>query len=146
MTVLDAYAVIAVLLGEPASREVERLLRKETDRPKLSAVNLAEIVDVLVRVAKRSPDQVRDRLEWLEAGGLAIVAADGAIGSVAGDMRTRRYHRVRCPLSLADCFALATAATLNDRLATADPALAAAATTEGVELIGLPDSRGRRPG
>ena len=41
--------------------------------------------------------------------------------------------------------ALATAMSLGEPLATSDPPLAAAARAEGVMVIGLPDTKGRRP-
>jgi predicted nucleic acid-binding protein len=45
---------------------------------------------------------------------------------------------------MADCVALATAIALDQRLATSDPALLAAAAEEGCRVIALPDSQGRR--
>jgi predicted nucleic acid-binding protein len=48
-------------------------------------------------------------------------------------------------LSLADCFLLATASRLGAAVATSDPAVAATARAESLELVGLPDSAGRRP-
>jgi hypothetical protein len=48
-------------------------------------------------------------------------------------------------LSMADCAALAVAAALDEPLMTSDPPLAAAARSEGVLVIPLPDSEGRFP-
>jgi predicted nucleic acid-binding protein len=137
--------VIAYVLDEPAAASVGELLRGAESRPRISAANIAEVVDVLIRVYERSPAAVMDTLVLLEAGGLRIVEVDAAIGRVAGHLHARHYDRRTRPLSLADCVALATAAELDDALATSDPPLAEAARTEQLSVIGLPDSQGRRP-
>ena len=54
-------------------------------------------------------------------------------------------EEARARLSLADCFLLATASRLGASVATADPAVAAAARDESLELVPLPDRSGRRP-
>jgi PIN domain nuclease of toxin-antitoxin system len=143
--VLDAMAIIAALAREPARPEVEILLRDDEDRPRIAAVNLAEVIDVLVRVKSFPRRQVGQAVSWLQAGGLAVVATDERIAQVAGDLRARHYHRINCAVSICDCVALATAQTLGEGLATADPALASVARADGTPLIPLPDSRGRRP-
>jgi predicted nucleic acid-binding protein len=136
---------VAALTGEPASAEVERLLRDTTDRPRVSSLNLAEVFDVLVRLQGWPVADVTEKIDWLLAGGLAVVAVDEEIGRNAGLLRARLYDRVNAPLSAADCVALATAAALGDTLATSDPPLADAARAEGVRVIGLRDRRGVRP-
>jgi predicted nucleic acid-binding protein len=88
---------------------------------------------------------VVEKLDWLAAGGLHVAAVDDAIGREAGRLHAAHYDRVRRPLSLADCLALATALTLGDVLATADAPLADAARAEGCSIVALPDSQGRRP-
>ena len=146
MTVLDAFAVIAALLDEPAKAEVEDLLRAREPVPRLNAVNLAEVVDRLVRVRGLPFEDVLDRLMWLAAGGLEIVDIDLEAGALAGFLRASHYRRRDNDLSIADCHALATALVLEDSLATSDPALAATALDEGVVVLPLPDSNGVRPG
>lgn len=145
MTVLDASALMAALLGEPARSEVEAILRSKENRPKISAVNLAEIIDNLTRVAGRPVERVEESLDWLHAGGLAVVPVTEAIGRVAGELRAAHYHRIENPLSLADCIALATAQSVSDALATTDGPLAVTARRIGAEIVSLPDSRGVRP-
>lgn len=51
--VLDAYALIAFLRGEQAGADVVGLLRHKPP-PSMSAANLAEVVERLVRVDGRS--------------------------------------------------------------------------------------------
>lgn len=135
---------MAALAGEPAGPEVETILRRRP-APVISAVNLAEVNDTLVRVIGREPDTVRDRLDWLIVGGLEVEPVWVPVARLAASLRAQHYHRTDMPLSLADCFCLATAMILETDLATTDPDLAALARNLGVGVIGLPDSTGRRP-
>jgi predicted nucleic acid-binding protein len=109
----------------------------------MSAVNLAEVIDVLVRAGGHDPGIVRDRIDWLIVGGLEVEPAWLRVSRLASSLRAQHYHRVDMPLSLADCFCLATAMILETDLATTDPDLARLARDIGVEVTGLPDSQGR---
>ncbi|MEN3284464.1 MAG: hypothetical protein V7607_5604 [Solirubrobacteraceae bacterium] len=143
MTVLlDAFVLIALLRCEPAA-DVETILRR--GEAAMSAVNLAEALDALQRV-----DGVdRARLDTLTGPlvheSVVLLAVDEHTARDGADVRARRYHRTRAPLSLADCLLLAAARGSQAIVATADRPLAAAARAEGVEINPLPDSRGRRP-
>lgn len=139
--VLDAYAVIAALLGERARAEVEPLLATGL----LCAPNLAEVADVCVRVHGNRDDETRERIRWLVTGGLEVVDLTERAALTAGSLRARHYRKRTCEVSLGDCYALALAQEKGVPLATADPHLAAAASAEGVKVVALPDSRGRRP-
>jgi PIN domain nuclease of toxin-antitoxin system len=145
VTVFDAFAIIAFLLDEPAAAIVEQRLREEAEDACISAVNAAEIVDRLVRVGGQPESDVMDSLDWLVASGVLIMPIDRDMGGLAGQLRARHYRREGADVSLADCAALATAISLGKPLATADPALAAMARANGVELLALPDSRGVTP-
>jgi uncharacterized protein with PIN domain len=140
--VLDAFAIVALALDEPAAPEVETLLRRGD--AKLSAVNLAEAVDQLGRVHNRAADELRAAFEPVLREALDVVDADEAVAWRAAELRRRHYRRRRSELSLADCIVLAVA-TDDNSLATADPPLARAARAEGIEVVALPDSKGRRP-
>lgn len=142
MTVLDAYAVLAYLRGEPCADEVARLLRKPTV---LTAANAAEVLDQLVRVYQRNADDVHADLALLANTGLEIIAVAPEQGLGAGRLRARHYHRRRCAVSLADCFAAAAAIPTRRPLATADPALAALVRAEGGTVHPLADSSGTKP-
>lgn len=138
MTVLDAQAVVALLLGEPAAHKVATLIERRQEPAVISAINVAELVDVLVRAHDRSSEDVTERVDWLVAGGLEVVPVTEEIGRSAGLLRSAEYHRVRRPLSLADCVALATALGRDEALATADRPLSEAARSRGVRVHRLP--------
>jgi len=131
---LDAFALIALLAEEPAADEVEALLRR--GEAAITAVNLAEALDVLQRV-EGIP---RERLEAVTTGlvgeRMTLVSIDERIARDAADIRARRYHRTRAPVSLADCILLA-ATGESDSLATADTALIRVAEAENVQVITL---------
>ncbi len=142
MSVLDAHAIVAAFLGEPAAGEVTELLRGADGIPLVSAANVAEVVDILARLRSVPLEVIDERLGWLVLGGLEIVAVDHAIGALAGSLRARHYHARTRPLSLADCLALATAISRGEALATADGSLIDTAADEGSAVIPLPDSNG----
>lgn len=142
MTVLDAYAVVAYLRDEPCAAEVSALLGGPC---RLTAVNAAEVLDRLVRVFGRDPDDVHAHLAMLELQGMHIETVSAALGLRAGDLRAKHYHRDRSALSLADCVAAAAALAAAVPLATSDPPLAALVKAEGGRVCALPDSMGRRP-
>ena len=137
---LDAFALIAVVAGEPAAPVVERELRRAEADVCISTVNYAEVLDQLIRVARLPAADVDAALQLLAAGGMRVVAVDEESGHTAGLLRARHYRRGVAAVSLADCFAVAVAASLHARLATADPALLAIAASEGIEVLRLPGS------
>ena len=142
MTVLDAYAVLAYLRNETAAESITELLHSPT---MLSAVDAAEVIDQLVRVYGRDPDDVHADLAVLSHAGMHLSPVSADVGILAGRLRARHYHRERMAVSLADCVAAATALSTGRPLATADPALAAMIRAEGSSLHALPDSAGRLP-
>jgi PIN domain nuclease of toxin-antitoxin system len=142
VTILDAYAVIAYLRGEPCAAEVAELLRGQ---PLLTSVNAAEVCDQMVRVFGADPDGIDADLALLGHAGLRVLPVSYELGMEAGRIRARRYHRERAAVSLADCVAAAAALAHRLPLATADPALATMLRAEGGDVHPLPDSRGRRP-
>ncbi len=146
MTVLDAQALVAFLTGEPGAVEVAALLRDPGDPAVISAVNVAETLDVLVRIKGRTQEEVEERLDWLAAAGLIAAPVDDAIARHGGRLRAKHYNRAQRPVSMADCMALATALARGGRLATSDAPLATMARAEGCAVVPLPDSSGARPG
>jgi PIN domain nuclease of toxin-antitoxin system len=144
VTVLDASALVAFLLGEPASQRVEEILRHRPP-PVISAVNLSETIDRLVRVGGVPFDDVNDKIDLLMAGGLEVNPYWLPDCRRAAALRAAHYDRATAPISLADCACLATAIALTTDLATTDPILANVARSEGIRVVALPDSAGRLP-
>ena len=143
MTLLDAYALVALVADEPAADEVETLLRAGDARAVV--VNVAEAIDVLTRVRRVPADGVRDALEPLFITRVVAPVVSGEPEAWrAAELRARHYDRKSRALSLADCFLLAHALGAGDEIATADPALAAAARAEDLGVVALRDSTGRR--
>jgi len=133
--VLDAFALVALARDERAADDVEVTIRK--GQAAITALNLAEALDVLGRVYGETAERLRSAFEPLLAESLREIAVDSLLAWRAAELRRRHYHRSRSPLSLADCVALA-AASSGDSVVTADAALARAAGREGVEVVRLP--------
>jgi predicted nucleic acid-binding protein len=130
-TVLDAYALVALLADEPAADEVERLL--EQGGGKITVINLAEALDVLERRDRIPESVLREALDGLPVRVLPPSESDAWR---AGALRARHYHRRRRPVSIADCFLIA-AAEEGDAVATADVAVLDAAADEHVDVLDL---------
>lgn len=144
MTLIDAYGLVALVANEAAASEVEELLRGGGCR--VVAVNLAEAIDVCARRHDYSLSQIRNALEPLILGGsLSVAVSNEDEAWIAAEIRATRYHRTRCPLSMADCLLLANALSEEDSLATSDPHLADVARSAGARVIALPDRSGERP-
>lgn len=141
MVLLDAYPLIALLTNERAAGEVEALIRQGGSAA--TAVNVGEASHVVQRIYGVPSEVVERQLEavFSEVELLPIGAMEAFI---AARLRARHYHRLERHLSLGDCFLLA-AAGPDDGVATSDPAVAEVARLEEIDVIGLPDSAGRRP-
>ncbi|MBA2460997.1 MAG: PIN domain-containing protein [Actinobacteria bacterium] len=141
MILLDAAALVALAKDEPAADEVSAIL--EAGDAAISSVNLAELIDQLVRVDGRDPQRVDALVQPLVDEKLRVRSPSGADAWRAALIRARYYDRKTCALSLADCFLLA--ATGDESIATSDQPVAGVARAEGVTLIALPNSAGERP-
>ena len=140
--VLDAQPVVTFLAGEEAAAdEIAELLRRA---PVMSVANAAEVVDVLVRLRGFAADEAQAVVLSFLDELAAPVPVSLEIALDAGAIRGAASLRHQLDVSLADCIAIATAGP-GGSVATSDPALATVARAEGVEVIALPDSRGRRP-
>ena len=140
MTVLDAFAVVALLRGEPAAAEVRRLL--DGGDAVLTSLGLAEVIDHLVRIVGTSDEEAA--LDVAQLGLTDALAVDGDLALRAGLLRSRHYHRTNRAVSLADCVAAEAARTLGTGLVTADPHLLELCRDERIASIPLPDSSGSR--
>ncbi|MGH9054652.1 MAG: PIN domain-containing protein [Acidimicrobiales bacterium] len=140
MTVLDAFAVLALLKGEPAAPEVQNLI--EAGDAVFSPPGIAEVVDHLVRIMKTTEEDAV--LDLAQLGVPTTGPLDDDQTRRAGLLRARHYHRKDRAVSLADCVAAETARSLNSALATSDPHLLDLCREEGIAIIPLPDSKGDR--
>lgn len=142
MIVLDASAIIALLTDEPAAAEIAEMLGREPSC--CCAVNLAEVADGLVRVGGVAPTTVTDALTDLGESGMKVAAGDHATALRASAIRAAHYDRRDAAVSLADCFAVATAEAASGTLLTSDGDLCRLATHLGVAVHPLPNSAGIR--
>jgi len=144
LTYIDAYGLVALIANEAAAPEVEKLLRDEECR--VVAVNLAEAIDVAARTHGYPLEEIRKALEPLLLGGqLTVAVSDESEAWLAAEIRVSKYHRLKRPLSMADCVLLAHALSTGDAVATSDPHIADIARSGGVTVIALPDTDGNRP-
>jgi PIN domain nuclease of toxin-antitoxin system len=141
---LDAYALIALFAGEPALPEVKEVIGG--GGAAITAINLAETIDVCMRTHDLAEAELNDAVSTLTGTGrLDVLDLDDAAAWRAASIRAEHYRRRTSELSLADCFLLASAAPGEDAIATADPPVAEVARALGIELIALSDCAGRRP-
>ena len=142
MTLLDANALMSLLIGEPAQDKVAELLRR--GHCAIPAACLGEVVDGLVRTHGVDPPLLSERLGALIDEVLDVLAIDERTAWRAGELRAIHYHRASCDLSLADCLLLA-AAEADDEIATSDSAVIVTAKKLEVGVVPLPNPRGQMP-
>lgn len=135
MTLLDAYALIAYVIGGPAQQQVITIMK--TEKAAIATANLIEVFDVIGRQHGFPVSRVSEIVEPLFAGSLSLVDLDEDLARQAAELRVEHYHRSRSPLSLADVILLASAQR-GDRIATADPDILKTAASLEIETIKLP--------
>lgn len=140
--VVDAGPIVSVLLGDPAATEVSWALNGRECG--VSVVNVAEVLDVLIRVHRTPVEDASEAVDRFLADVARPIPATRALSERAALIRARHYHRRDRDVSLADCFAIA-AATPDGEVATSDVAIARVARAEALGVIALPNARGRRP-
>ena len=91
MTVLDAYALVAFLVGGPAAAAVRGLLRE--GRTAVATANLAEALDVAERVHRLPIERAMETLEPL---------FEGPLGSMPLDVPTARRAAGSAPGTTTD--------------------------------------------
>jgi predicted nucleic acid-binding protein len=139
VTFLDACALIAVIHGEPAMKQVLAILREGSAA--MTSTNVAEVFDVVARKGRIGYTRIADVVEPLFEGPLALVPVDLGLARRAAEVRTEYYHRKRHALSLADATLLA-APRPSDKIASSDSDVLAIAAELGIETIALPRSSG----
>ncbi|MGH2554303.1 MAG: PIN domain-containing protein [Actinomycetota bacterium] len=143
MILLDSSALIGLLVVEPAAVEVESILLGGDAA--IASANLAESIDVLVRVFGNELGAVEAVVVPLLATSLPVVAIGEAEARKGAEIRISHYHRQTSPLSLADCLLIGAASLLDAAVATTDGPVARAARSEGLEVLALRDPSGGRP-
>jgi predicted nucleic acid-binding protein len=131
MILLDAFALVAFLKGEPETDAVEQLLRGGVE---VSAANLTEALDVVGRLDGVEAKALRDLVEPLLVGSITLTSITSRHVWRATEIRRRHYRRKKCPLSLGDALLLAVAAGSSGELATGDADLLRVAREEGIAV------------
>lgn len=139
-SVLDASAVISILLGEPGASAASEAAPSGT----VTAINLAEVRD---RLTRRTGDhgRVADAIDGLVARGLRVTACDRDLAEHAADLRAAHYDRRLAPISLADCCAIAAALRLDGALVSSDQEQLRIAKQEGASVVPIANSSGVVP-
>lgn len=135
MTLLDAYALVAYLVGGSAQDAVKSILQE--GKTAVATANLVETFDVGERLYGLPVSRASEKIEGLFATSLSVVNLDEHLARRAAELRVEHYHRSRSPLSLADVILLASARP-GDRIATADPDVLETAAELGIETVELP--------
>jgi len=135
MTVLDASVVVGGLL-DPSSRVFDDLLGSPVGR--ISTINVAEVVDVLIRKHGVLERDVVDGMDLLIRAGLTVEPVSARQALAAGALRSRHFKRRSGAVSIADCIAVALADEVGEPVASTDRALLAMAKAEGIAVIELP--------
>jgi predicted nucleic acid-binding protein len=135
VTLLDAYALIAFLVGGPAASQVRSVLREGNTA--VATANLVEVLDVSERVYGIPIRRTMETLDPLFEETLVPITLDLESARRAGEIRAQHYHRAARPISLADAVLIASARA-GDRIATADPDVLAVADAVGLGTLTLP--------
>ena len=138
LIVLDAQALIAYATGETGA-EIVRDQIKSKQQVLLSTVNLAEVTYFLGRTRGANPSAVYADIIELE---IHVTRLDEDCALNAASLRLRHYHRIRRPVSLADCCAAALALDRAAALVTSDGPLLEMMIDEQGDVVPVPSSDG----
>ncbi len=114
--VLDSYAVIAFLEGEPGKGHVQKLFQTALEAKCelfISVINYGEIIYLAER--EKGLAKAQEVIARLDELPLKIIDA-GRLCTV-----TAAHIKARYPIAYADCFAAAVAVILDAHLVTGDP-------------------------
>lgn len=134
----DASCLVGLFRGEPGQTEVIAALTHDC---LMNVLNRAEVIDRLARHGAAADDVAAD----LDTLGIRFIALDADTADRAAGLRSRHYHRSECPVSMADCVALATALVTDATLATSDANLAALGRANGIAILPVANSSGIYP-
>lgn len=114
--VLDSFALLALLGGEPGGEEVMRLLRQADNgetRLLMTWVNVGEVAYIVEQ--RRGVGRLHQVLATLEGTAVEIVPVERELALAAAHIKAMH------PLAYADAFAAALAAKTGATLVTGDP-------------------------
>jgi len=114
--VMDSYAFLAYLEGEPGGDRVKELLEVATEgkyRLYMSTVNLGEVVYIVER--ERGLPKAQEALACVDELPIEIVDADRNLTLASAHLKAQ------WPIAYADCFAAALSQVKGAPLVTGDP-------------------------
>ena len=114
--VLDSYALLAYLEGEPGSDRIRELLDAAKDRKchlYMCVVNMGEVMYIVER--ERGLPKAQETLARIDELPIEIVNVDRPLTLAAAHLK------MDCPIAYADCFAAALSQLKNATLVTGDP-------------------------
>ena len=138
LIVLDAQALIAYTTNEPGAIVVRDQINTQ-QQILLSTANLTEVTYFLGRTRGVTPSSVYADIIELE---IHITRLDEDCALAAAGLRLHHYHRVRRPVSLADCCAAALALDRQAVLVTSDGPLLDLMIDEQGDVLPVPASDG----
>ena len=129
--ILDSYALLAFLQGEPGAKEVEDLIAADDTEITISIINLGEVFYILAR--EFGEETAADFEKTVFATPKIKVA-------VSPWERVRAAARLKAleGLSFADCFAASLAQELDAMLVTGDSEFAALEGKKLIRVLWLP--------
>jgi ribonuclease VapC len=127
--VLDSYALLAYLEGEPGSDRVREMLEAAKDKKchlSMCIANLGEVMYIVER--ERGLLKAQETLARIDELPIDMVNVDRALTLAAAHLK------MDCPIAYADCFAAALAQVKNALLVTGDPEFRKVKTECGVPI------------
>jgi len=134
VSVLDTWALLAFLDGEPAAQDVRRVLRRARRNLMtvfLSIINYGESLYVIER--ERGLQQAQRAVGVIDQLPLRVVPADRSLVFEAAHLKARY------PISFADAFSVALAKRVRGRVITGDREFKSVEAEVGIQW--LPDRR-----
>lgn len=128
--VLDSYAILAYLEGEPGSEAVSQLLEAASRgkcRLYMSIVNLGEVMYIVER--ERGLPKAQETLARIDELPIEIVDADRNLTLAAAHLKAQ------WSIAYADCFAAALSQVKSAPLVTGDPEFRKASSALQVEWL-----------
>ncbi len=134
MTVLDASVVIDGFLDRDRGKPLRDVFADATI-PRISTINVAEVVDVMMRAHGLEEQEIVGSIELLVRSGLIIEPLNARQSLAAGSLRARYFDKRTRAISMADCVVIALASEVAESIASTDRMLLEVAVAEGVAML-----------